>query len=179
MNFNKFVDGKELIQKAKEFATKCHEGQHRKVTGDPYIVHPEAVAGLVDNYHGSSEMVAAAWLHDVMEDCNVKYSQLVDMFGKNVANFVKELTNPPGLDKSKKSEYVAHKMSIMSPEALTIKLSDRLHNVSDLDNHPNKKYGAKTKFIMDELESSGRPLNAYQKELITQIREMIAPYENI
>ncbi len=59
------------IASAEEWATELHEGQFRKYTSEPYIVHPRAVARLVADHGGSPDMVAAAWLHDVVEDCNV------------------------------------------------------------------------------------------------------------
>ena len=67
----------------------------------------------------------------------------------------------------------------MSDSGLTIKLADRLHNVSDFNSaHPRwvKKYGPKTKFILDSLEESGRSLNAVQKKLVAAIRKEIEPF---
>ena len=53
-----------LVEKAKLFATKAHEGQVRKYTGEPYIIHPIEVSEIVERYNGSKEMIAAALLHD-------------------------------------------------------------------------------------------------------------------
>jgi len=180
MSFDKFVNGKELIASAKEFATECHKGQTRKFNGDPYINHPKSVSELVEEFGGSPEMIAAAWLHDVAEDCGVKISKIAEKFGDNVAKLVDELTLPKSVDKGgMKSDYIAKKMGTMSNESLTIKLCDRLNNVSDFETaHPKfvSKYAPKTKFIMDSLEDSGRPLNANQKKLVSHIRNMIEPY---
>jgi len=177
MEFNKFVNGKDLIQKAKEFATKCHDGQKRKFNGDDYIIHPEKVAKLVEQNGGSPEQIASAWLHDVLEDCDIDFNSLEKMFGKVVADYVVELTNPKSVERSdKKSEYIAKKMCVMSSGALLIKLCDRLHNVSDFSTaHPNfvKKYAPKTKFILDSLEDCGRPLTTNQQKLVDAIRKII------
>lgn len=182
MKFNEFVEGKEIIEKAKEFATKKHKGQMRKFTGAPYIDHPAAVAALVDKYGGNPEMVAAAWLHDVVEDCGVKIIKIKDKFGPNVAKYVQELTIPPSVDKGdKKTEHIAKKLTKMSDEGLTIKLCDRLNNVSDFESaHPNfvSRYTPKTKYILDTLEASGRPLDRYQKMIVDEIRKAIEPYDN-
>ncbi|MFW6173559.1 MAG: HD domain-containing protein [Elusimicrobiota bacterium] len=180
MNFDNFVNGKELIKAAEKFATKKHHGQTRKFTGKPYIIHPQQVSELVSNYGGSLDMIAAAWLHDVMEDCGVKFEKIKEKFGDKVAKLVKELTIPPYADKSgKKSDYIAKEMEIMSSDGLTIKLCDRLSNVLNFEiAHPKfvLKYAPKTKFILDSLEDSQRPLNAVQKKLVKEIRKKIEPY---
>jgi len=181
MKFSQFVDGKELIAAAKEFATKHHSGQTRKFSGKPYISHPSDVAALVEKYGGTPEMVAAAWLHDVVEDTGVSGGELVEIFGDKVANLVEQVTNPPNLDKSKKSEYIAKKMVNMTPDALTLKLCDRLNNVSDFDTASPKfvsKYAPATKYILDYLENSGLTLTPTQSKIVAAIREKIQPYEN-
>ncbi|NDF14778.1 HD domain-containing protein, partial [bacterium] len=53
-----------LVEKARQFATLAHEGQVRKYTGQPYIVHPEEVAGIVSTVPHTEAMLAAAFLHD-------------------------------------------------------------------------------------------------------------------
>ena len=102
MHFNEFLTGKELIEKAKNFATKCHKGQTRKFNGKEYIQHPSAVAVEVESHGGTPEMIAAAWLHDVVEDCDVKIEIIGKMFGEEVAKLVDELTNPKSVDSGDK-----------------------------------------------------------------------------
>jgi (p)ppGpp synthase/HD superfamily hydrolase len=176
MSLKDFQIGKELINKAKEFATKCHEGQFRKFDKKPYITHPAAVASLVDKFGGSPEMVATAWLHDVVEDCDVSIRDIIELFGTKVSNLVWELTSPKDLNKSKKAEYLLDKMNTMTSDALTIKLCDRLNNVSDFKTAPQgfvSKYSPETKFILDGLESGGRPLTTQQIKIIDEIRKFI------
>jgi (p)ppGpp synthase/HD superfamily hydrolase len=180
MSFDKFVNDQELIKAAKQFATKCHKGQLRKFTKEPYIQHPQSVSELVEKFGGSTEMIAAAWLHDVVEDCGIKIKEIKNRFGDQVSKLVDELTLPKEVDISgMKSEYIAKKMETMSTEGLTIKLCDRLNNVSDFENANPKfvsKYAPKTKFIIDSLEESGRPFTSNQKKLINLIRNLIEPY---
>ena len=68
------MEKQEFIAKAKEFAREAHSGQVRKYTGLPYTTHTEEVAQIVDNYNGSKEMIAAALLHDTVEDTSVTVS---------------------------------------------------------------------------------------------------------
>jgi len=86
-----------LEQKALLFATAAHYaiGQTRKYSGEPYIVHPVAVAELVMSVPHTPEMVAAALLHDVLEDTDVPYSVLEEEFGSTVAEYVQLLSDPP------------------------------------------------------------------------------------
>lgn len=181
MGLKEFQTGKELVDKAKEFATNCHKDQTRKFDKKPYIVHPAAVADLVEQHGGSPEMIAAAWLHDVVEDCGVSVRDLLAEFGTTVSGLVWELTSPSDLDKSKKGQYLLDKMNTMSSDALTIKLCDRLSNVSNFQTEPQgfvKKYAPETKFIIDELEGGGRPFNPQQLKLIDAIMKEIEPYAN-
>lgn len=180
-NLKTFLSGKELIDKAKNFATFKHDRQFRKFGKIPYITHPAKVAEIVDQIGGGPEMVAASWLHDVVEECGVSFDELHEKFGRVVAYLVKELTNPSDLDKSKKGQYLLDKMNTMSSDALTVKLADRLSNVSDFATaNPIfvQKYASETRLIMDGLDDGGRILNAQQTKLVAKIRGEIESYES-
>lgn len=90
-----------IIQKAMQEAARAHHGQLRKYTGEPYIVHPSSVAlmlqtdriGWGEPAHGP-EVIAAALLHDVVEDCAVRLSSISGMFGSRVAALVDGMTSP-------------------------------------------------------------------------------------
>src|SRR5262249_47136116 len=87
-----------MIKNAKVFATAAHEaiGQVRKYTGEPYITHPEAVAGIVSCVRGHTyRMIVAAWLHDTVEDTKVRIETIRDIFGDTIAYMVADLTNVP------------------------------------------------------------------------------------
>lgn len=121
----------DVIERAAELAKAAHEGQVRKVSGAPYFTHVESVASLVREYGGSDEMIAAAYLHDTLEDTEVEYSQLKSTFGQNVADMVEQLTNEKNIPKEEKAKYLIRKMKGMVPEVLFIKLCDILSNVRD------------------------------------------------
>jgi len=120
-----------LEERARAFATKAHEGQVRRYTNAPYITHPEAVANLVRSVPHSPEMIAAAWLHDTVEDTAVTIEDIDREFGPDVAHYVKELTSvskpTDGNRKARKAKDLAH-MQGMSPNAQTVKLADILDN---------------------------------------------------
>jgi myo-inositol-1(or 4)-monophosphatase len=79
-----------LVTEAAAFAARAHEGQVRKGTNIPYIVHPMEAAAIVAALTDEPELIAAALLHDVMEDCGVTYAQLCERFGPRVAKIVRE-----------------------------------------------------------------------------------------
>src|SRR5438067_1506809 len=79
--------------RARDVATCAHLGQTRKYTGDPYIVHPATVADLVRAVPHTDEMIAAAWLHDVVEDTTTRIQTIYDMFGTVVGDLVRDLTD--------------------------------------------------------------------------------------
>ena len=128
------------IEQARQFAAGKHETQKRKYTGEPYIVHPEAVAATVRQVGGSVDMICAALLHDVIEDQGVTPQEITNQFGPHVSKLVVEMTEVSKLEdgnrKTRKQIDRDHYGSI-SPEGQTIKLADILDNGSDiLRNNP-------------------------------------------
>lgn len=87
-----------LIEHVEAFAAAAHEGQTDKA-GQPYITHPRRVAAAVAAAGLDEEAVAAAWLHDVVEDCDVTLDEIEAEFGPQVAHLVGLLTRTPDMDK--------------------------------------------------------------------------------
>ena len=78
-----------MIDKAREFATKAHDGQFRKGTKRPYIVHPIEVGDIVSTMTTDEEVISAAILHDTIEDCEgVTEKMLAELFSERVAGMV-------------------------------------------------------------------------------------------
>ena len=82
-----------LINKAKMLAGKAHEGQFRKYSGMPYIVHPIEVATIVQTVNHTDEMVAAALLHDVVEDTDYSFEDIAKEVSPEVSKMVEGLTD--------------------------------------------------------------------------------------
>lgn len=164
------------IDKAKAFATIAHKGQHR-IGGEDYIVHPIRVAEYVKKYKESSELdmlVAAAYLHDTIEDTNVTYYDIVKEFGPGIASIVLELTTDEDIKKELgKKKYLQLKLKNMSSWALVIKLCDRLDNVKDLNKCSQEfkeKYIDETIDILNYLEQN-RNLSNTHKKIIDEIKK--------
>ena len=122
-----------LEQRAEAFAVEAHEriGQKRKYTGEPYWHHPRAVVALVKSVPHDEAMLAAAWLHDVVEDTALTFHDVEREFGKDVAMLVCELTDVSKLSdgnrKVRKALDCDH-LANASTRAQTIKLADLIDN---------------------------------------------------
>ena len=167
-------------RKAWNFAKEAHKGQIRKFVNKPYFgAHVVKVNGIVKQYTTEEDILCAALLHDVIEDCfedpEVGYHILEQEFGKRVADIVMELTSSKeDIDDNynSKADYLIVKMIHMTDDALIIKLADRLQNISDAFTASERfrnKYFQETVQIMDELEKNRR-FNRIQGLLANQIK---------
>lgn len=159
---------------AKSFAIDKHKEQYRK-NGNPYIIHPISVASLLKKYkksHNINRLMAAAYLHDTLEDTNTSYYELVDTFGYDIAGLVMELTTDENMKKEiGKNKYLAYKLNSMTKWALSIKLCDRLDNISDLEEMEesfSKRYLEETIFIIDYI-CENRELTKTHRDIIKDI----------
>jgi (p)ppGpp synthase/HD superfamily hydrolase len=129
-----------LVERAFAFAKAAHAAidQRRKYTGEPYIVHPAAVAELVRSVPHTDAMVAAALLHDVVEDTPVTLAEIEAAFGAEVAELVEALTDvsrpEDGNRTVRKAIDRAHTAGA-SPAAKTVKLADLIDNTRSIVAH--------------------------------------------
>ena len=126
-----------MVVEAKMFATAAHAaiGQKRKYSGDDYIVHPQRVAAIVEKHGGSDEMIAAAWLHDTVEDTDVTPDLITKMFGDNVADIVEGLTDvslPSDGNRAKRKSIDRMHSARASTEAQFVKCADIIDNSWDI-----------------------------------------------
>ena len=134
----------ELIQKALEFARRAHEGQTRR-SGEPYVCHPISVAIILIELGMDTESVAAALLHDVVEDTEVDLPTLRREFGDDIATLVDgvtKLTKMPTFSREEQQGENLRKMLLAMSEdirVIIIKLADRLHNMRTIEAQPPDK----------------------------------------
>jgi len=135
----------DFIRKAYEFSEKAHEGQRRK-SGEPYFIHPAAVALLLAECKLDMDTVAAGLLHDVVEDCDVGLDTLRAEFGRDLAKIVDGVTKIGKVrfrdQNEAKAENYRKMIVAMSqdPRVLLVKLADRTHNMQTLDHlKPEKR----------------------------------------
>ncbi|MDE6777148.1 MAG: HD domain-containing protein, partial [Oscillospiraceae bacterium] len=132
------------IKSAYHFAEKAHEGQFRS-SGQPYIIHPLAVADILLDLGMDTDTVCAALLHDVVEDTPATYEQLRKLFGRDVADLVDGVTKlkkvPIFNRDQQKAQDICKILIAMKQDirVMIIKLSDRLHNMRTLGYRPPHK----------------------------------------
>ncbi len=121
----------DIVSRAEAFARAAHAGQNRKgAAQEPYVVHLAEVADFVRRHGGDEIAVAAAWLHDTIEDCDgIEPSHLVAEFGAEVAAVVGELTDDKSLPKAERKRLQIVHAPSKSPRAALVKLSDKTSNV--------------------------------------------------
>ncbi len=129
-----------VTDKARVFATAAHAavGQTRKYTGEPYVVHPIEVSELVASVGGTDAMVAAALLHDVLEDTGVTFDVLEAEFGSEVAELVLWLTDvskPEDGNRSTRKALDRQHSAAAPAEAQTIKVADLISNTRSIVAH--------------------------------------------
>jgi guanosine-3',5'-bis(diphosphate) 3'-pyrophosphohydrolase len=134
----------ERIEEAYRFGGKAHEGQYRD-SGEPYISHPLAVAGILADWHLDPQALMAALLHDVMEDTKVSKAEISRQFGKPVAELVDGLSKLDKIEFQSQQDAQAENFRKMllamarDVRVILIKLADRLHNMRTLGAVPPAK----------------------------------------
>ncbi|TXD50621.1 MULTISPECIES: RelA/SpoT family protein [unclassified Polaribacter] len=138
-------EDKELIRKAFDIAVDAHSKQRRK-TGEPYIYHPIAVAKIVAMEIGlGATSIAAALLHDVVEDTEYTIDDMEHLFGETIARIVNGLTKISRLNKEQDASIQAENFRKMlltlhdDVRVILIKIADRLHNMQTMDAMPAHK----------------------------------------
>jgi len=167
-----------LIARAYAFAERAHRGQKRK-SGEPYFVHPAAVAEILNQWHMDDATVAAGLLHDTVEDTGVTLDALKKEFGEDVAFLVDGVTKL-GRVKYRGAENIAENMRKMilalsqDLRVVFVKLADRLHNMTTLAALPP----AKQKRIALETDEIYAPL-AYRlgmQNLSGELQDLAFPF---
>ena len=127
----------EVIQRAYAYADEKHKNQLRK-SGEPYIIHPLAVAEIVAEIGLDTDAIAAALLHDCLEDTDASFEEISRLFGETVANLVEGVTKLTRVQYStmeeQQMENLRKMFMAMSKDirVILIKISDRLHNTRTL-----------------------------------------------
>lgn|SRR3990167_6420562 len=136
------------IQQAKEYSKEKHKGQ-LDPGGLPYFLHPDGVAEIINLILPNDEnLIAAAYLHDIIEDTETTYEELKEEFGEDVADLVNEVTH-----EGKKDEKGYYFPRLKTQRGIILKFADRLSNLTRMEPWDEKRkqdYLKKSKFWKSE-----------------------------
>ena len=172
LDMNEMVEPETLIENARIFATAAHGalGQTRKYTGKPYIVHPAAVYACLKYEFAISDpnLLAAAWLHDVVEDTKIGIELIKNMFNTKVAEYVLGATNVSVSNTPRSVQVLANVTHIESQcrEVKLLKFADYLCNCRDLVDEDPKyapKYIKEKLYAVDTFTGVGSNTKNYVK----------------
>src|SRR4051794_24038440 len=122
----------ELATAALRFARRVHFGQHRKQTGEQFVQHPIAVADLLLDSGYGGPLIAAAYLHDVVEKTDVELEEIRERFGPEVARLVDQLSEDPALNGYRSRKRALRRRILESgADSVVIYSADRVANMRD------------------------------------------------
>lgn len=168
----------DIVQRARIFSIAAHEavGQKRKYTGEPYYHHPADVAMTVYSVYGTNEMVAAAYLHDCVEDTNVSHLVIEREFGPVVAEYVSGLTDismPQDGNRSVRKAIDRAHTAMQSPACKTIKLADLISNSKSICEHDKdfaKVYIKEKELLLEVLKEGDQTLWNQANEIVQKAK---------
>lgn len=157
----------ELVEKAREIAHKAHEGQVRKTDGSPYVHHPEAVAEIVKEHGFGEEVVAAALVHDVLEDCDMTETELREELGDEVVNIVTAVSENKDLEWEDRKEQYAEAVASSGEGTMAVSVADKIHNAKSLLGY-YAEHGPKT---WDSFNRGKEKKVWFEKLLLTKLQQ--------
>jgi (p)ppGpp synthase/HD superfamily hydrolase len=123
----------DIVRDAYELLVRKHAGQRQKVNGHPYVEHPVLVAGNVGSAGSDSEMVAAALLHDIVEDSDETVQQIRERFGKRIGDLVDAMTDTAEIEPyERRKDLHRSRIAAAGADAAAIFAADKLNNVQAL-----------------------------------------------
>lgn len=127
----------DLVEKATLVAITAHEavGQKRKFSNEPYWHHPAAVADMVSRYSDDESLIAAGWLHDVVEDTHIDLEHIRSHFNSDCARYVEDVTKqqPYGEDNNRNDLFEIKRLMGISSKSRLLKLCDIHCNIKDMN----------------------------------------------
>ncbi len=163
------------LQAVLDFATMAHKGQLRKYTGDPYILHPIEVMLMIKCVPHDEAMLAAALLHDTVEDTDVIIEEIRQQFGDDIADLVDDLTDvskPEDGNRAVRKAMDRNHSAKSSPRAQTIKIADLIRNSRSIIEHDR---GFAKTYMVEKLQLLG-VLTDGNKQLTSIALQVLADY---
>lgn len=167
----------DIVMRAGIFAREMHKGQKRKYTGEDYIYHPIEVMQIVKSVPHTQEMLAAALLHDVVEDCGVKIETIGRLFGPKVCSMVNDLSDisvPEDGNRATRKAIDRDWISWAGSKSKTIKLADLISNSKSILEHDRdfaKVYIKEKELLLQVLTEGDPTLYAQASDIVTKAKK--------
>ena len=161
-----------LVTRARNFAVIAHGAQKRKYSGRPYVTHTQEVADIVERAGGDPEMIAAAHLHDVLEDTPVTFEEVRGRFGTAVAELVMQLTDhvPRSFGtRTARKHSEADRLAGCDDRAKTVKLADVISNTQSIEiEDPDfaRIYLAEMRYLVPRLTGGSPQLHQRARKVV-------------
>jgi (p)ppGpp synthase/HD superfamily hydrolase len=162
----------DLVERAAAFAIAAHGDQKRKYTGEPYVVHTQEVAAIVAAAGGTQEMIAAAHLHDVVEDTPATETDVAREFGPVVAELVAGLTDQIPLsfgNRKARKRAESDRLAACPADVQTIKLADIISNTASIAAHDPgfaRVYLAEMRYLVGRLTAGDAALRGRARAMV-------------
>ena len=171
----------DVVTKAAAFAKAAHESidQRRKYSNEPYIVHPQAVAETVATVTDDPATIAAAWLHDVVEDTPISIDEIKTEFGADIAGLVADLTDvskPTDGNRNERKAIDREHTAKADVRAKTVKLADVINNLNDLVRQDPKfavTYLAEKELLLKVLTDGNPTLFKQAEQVIAESKRIL------
>ena len=165
-----------VVEKAIAFATQAHEGQFRKGTSRPFIVHPLEVGQIVATMTDDEEIISAAFLHDTIEDCeSVTREMICQEFSERVAHLVAQESEDKSKTWMERKGTTIERLKSAPWEVQMIALGDKLSNMRDIDrDYPENGDALWNRFRMKDKQMIGWYYKGILKSLQSSMSEMTA-----
>lgn len=171
----------DLVERARVYATEAHQriNHRRKYNNEPYHVHLSAVSKLVASVTDDEEMIAAAWLHDTVEDTQATLEDVEAAFGQPVAELVEELTDvsrPGDGNRAVRKTIDLRHLAQASRRAKTVKLADLVDNCKDITRHDPRfarVYLSEMNSLLDVLQDGDERLYRRARKLHATSMDML------
>ena len=167
-----------LITRARDYASYAHARikHKRKYTGQPYQVHLKSVVQILGQVTDDENMLAAAWLHDAVEDTEATHHQIEEQFGQDVASLVYQLTDisrPGDGNRAYRKALDRAHLAEASERAQTIKLADLIDNTRDICKHDQKfarVYVQEVAALLEVLQDGDRRLMTQAQKALKKVK---------
>lgn len=174
----------DLVLKAADFSARCHRGQQRKDEArSPYINHPIRVAWLLSSVGGVEDehVLAAALLHDTVEDTSATAADILREFGPRVHALVMEVSDDTTITSPERKRAQVDSAGRLSAGAVLIKLADKTSNIQDIIDSPPRGWDLARRLhyldwaeaVMDGCPASNAALEALFRETLARARETL------